>query len=187
VSLEEELSEDRKKALEKARKIIDKEFQKQENESKSYAERSLRLWKISSDIHAMLKSRQDEAITKDDLMLLSSMVSVQSEIQTKLAFANLQGVRDLKGIALMLFYVPITMIAKVLTPIVEFIPKIRTEYKNALKAEFIKLEEQIAEIAEHKEEVRIDISEKFEKTFRWLEEKMKAEKRHLEEAKKMSI
>jgi len=49
-----------------------------------------------------------------------------------------------------------------------------------------KLSQQIEQVEKREEEIAIEIPENFEKTFRWLENKMKAEIRGEEEAKKMS-
>jgi flagellar capping protein FliD len=186
LSLEEESSGKLKKTLDEVREVINKEFKDEEDRYAGCAERSTRLQKISEDILNMLKSRQDETSRWSDLVVLSSIVFMQSQIQSELAIANVRRTRDLKDVIFSLFKIPLTIMVKILSPIVDAIPKAMTKERNAVKEELEKLNQQIEQLEKRKEEITIEIPENFEETFRWLERKMKAETRGEEEAKKMS-
>jgi hypothetical protein len=186
VSLEEEFNEELKKTLVEVREMINKEFKNEEDKATGCAERSIRLQKISEDFLSMLKSRQDETLRRSDLVTLSSIVDIQSQIQSELAISNARRIRDVKAVVLSLFEIPLTITLKILSRIVDAIPKVMTKERNAVKEELGKLSQQIVQVEKREKEITIEIPENLEKTFRWLERKMKAETRGEEEAKKMS-
>jgi hypothetical protein len=187
VSLEEEFSEELKKTLAEVREMINKEFKDEEDKATGCAERSIRLQKISENFLSMLKSRQDEILRRSDLVTLSSIVCIQSQIQSELAIANARRTRDLKAVVFSLFEIPLTITVKILSRIVDTIPKVMTKERNAVKEELGKLSQQIVQVEKREKEITIEIPEKFEETFRWLEEQMKIWKRGQEEARKMRV
>lgn len=181
MSLEEKFSGDLSKALDEVRKVVNDSYKDEEEVARSCAERSIRLGKISDDLLNMLKSRQDETLRKSDLVLLSSVISVQSEIQSELAVMNVQRIRDLEDVFFLVFKVSLTIAVKILSRLVEAIPEVMAKDRNAVKEELGKLYHEIGQMKSQKEEIKVEIPEKFEATFRWLENKMKTEK---EEKKK---
>ena len=185
MNLEEEFRGELKKTLDEIRETIDKEFKNEEDGYSGCARRSVELQNMSKFVLNMLESRQDETLRKSDLVLLSSMVLLQSQMQSELAVANVKRTRDLKAIVFSLFEIPLTITVKILSPIVEAIPESMIKERNAIKEELNKISQQIGQLEKRKEEIPIEIPEKFEETFRWLEEQMKMWKRGQEEAKKM--
>jgi hypothetical protein len=174
-----EIKKYHEEVLKELHKLLDNEFKNYEESAKLCTEYSTKLRNIIDDVKTHIANRIDKYVTTNDLDILSSIIALQLENQSCIASLNHYTLRRLKEIA----YVSWKLTLDTADQIYYTIPTILPEFSAILTK---KMEEKITALEkELKEELTVEIPERFDKTFEWLEEQMKAWQRGQEHAKRM--
>lgn len=177
LSLKEEMSEEVKRILEAYRKNLDAEFGKYEKYALFWIEKSETFSKIAHNANQIFESRSD----KSELALLSSIIAMQSEIQLYLANSSLANSRDLKDLAYISIEVPLQVAVRILSCLVEAIPKASLETRKMFEEKLGDFEKELENLKNRKEiitlEGREDIIKTIEKIEKSIEEADKALKK----------
>lgn len=162
MSLEEEMNEEIEKALKEYRRIVDKDFERRESYVKSYLVVSNELCEIADKINNWLKVAPDTAVAKSDLELVSSLVALQSKLNSRLSTISYANTVEIKEIAYNLVNIPLKIVVKAFSAFVENFPNLSLETRKMMEEKLKPLQEDIQQLKEKKEielEVPEDIKE----------------------------
>lgn len=166
------MSEEIGKALKDYRKIVDKDFEKYENCSRFCMKQSNKLSKIADDTNNMFKFRLVDVVSKSDLELLSSVIAMQSKLQSDLATISHKDIVDMKEVVYQLVKIPLELMVKTLSVFVEATPKLSLEVRKMMEEKLGTLEKEVQHLKENKEKITLEISSEYDKALKELTERI---------------
>jgi len=174
--MSEELKEVEEELRKELRKELDESFKSYMAFGNWVVESTEKTLEFSKEMEHMFKYRFKDVTSIKDLGLIATFITRLTEQLLYLAKLQYKTMVEFKEASFYMVYLPVYTTLK-------FSEKTLPPIGERLKA----FENEIERLKKEKKEVKIEISQEYEETFKWLEEQMKAWKRGKEVAERMKV
>jgi len=176
LSLEKELINEMNKTLKECREIVEKIFEPYSSYAKEVANWCSEISKIADKSEAMFEYRTVDAVTIEDLRLLSSLIALQSKAQNHIATISARNVEELKETAFQIIRIALYTAVKIIVNLSKIIPKESVQFRKTIEEKIRMLEKEIQRLKTRKVKVRLQAKKDIIKTIKEIEKILKEAK-----------